>query len=32
MKKILMVCLVNIYFTPLAEGVLQSRVHKQSVF
>jgi len=32
MKKILMVCLGNICRSPLAEGILQSKVHKQSVF
>jgi protein-tyrosine phosphatase len=32
MKKILMVCLGNICRSPLAEGILQSKVSKESVF
>jgi protein-tyrosine-phosphatase len=32
MKKTLMVCLGRYLFSPLAEGILQSKVHKQSVF
>ncbi len=32
MKKILMVCLGNICRSPLAEGILQSKVNKELVF
>jgi protein-tyrosine phosphatase len=32
MKKILMVCLGNICRSPLAEGILQSKVLKESIF
>ena len=32
MKKILMVCLGNICRSPLAEGILQSKVHPEKVF
>ena len=32
MKKILMVCLGNICRSPLAEGILQSKVNKEIVF
>lgn len=32
MKKVLMVCLGNICRSPLAEGILQSKVNKEQVF